>query len=295
MAFNGERHGLHPPIEQYLETVFYLEEEGAMAIQARLAERLGHSAPTVSEMVHRLQEEGYIEIEGRSINMTSLGRQVATSVIRKHRLAERLLTDVIGLPWHKVHDEADRWEHVISDDVEQRLVEVLGNPATCPHGNPIPGSGHRVDPGAPLADARRGERVKLCRVSEQVELDRDTLVYLERHRFLPGSEATVVGRGPDGTLALEVLEALGVPEALGAPGPDGSGGSSGPQGTSAEMVELGPALSRLLFYTHAERAGTSAESGSRRAKTSGAAALPQREEAGAGVGALGIAGIGPAR
>lgn len=198
-----DRPGTHPPNEQYLEAIFALEEEGSQVIQARLAERVGHSAPTVSEMVHRLREEGYIEVSSRSIVLTEAGRKLATSVIRKHRLAERLLTDVIGLPWHMVHAEADRWEHVISDDVEERLVEVLGNPATCPHGNPIPGSGVPPVDSTPLARAAPGQRVKLVRVTEQVEFDLQALTYLAEHGFVPGAEATVTGQRRQDELVLE--------------------------------------------------------------------------------------------
>ncbi len=214
MPSNAAAPGVHPPNEQYLEAILYLEEEGSQVIQARLAEHVGHSAPTVSEMVHRLKEAGYIEVKGRSISLTVSGRKLATSVIRKHRLAERLLTDVIGLPWHKVHAEADRWEHVISDDVEARLVEILGNPKTCPHGSPIPGSGGKPEPATVLADAQPGDRVRLSRVTELVEFDQDALIYLDEHGFIPGAEATVAARGPDGTLVLEVGEGTVV---LGAP------------------------------------------------------------------------------
>jgi DtxR family Mn-dependent transcriptional regulator len=201
---NGAPAGVHPPSEQYLEAIFNLEEEGSQVIQARLAERVGHSAPTVSEMVHRLREAGYVEVTGRSISLTESGRQLATSVIRKHRLAERLLTDILGLPWHKVHAEADRWEHVISDDVEARLVEVLGNPSTCPHGNPIPGSGAKPEPATVLADSQVGDRVRLARVTELVEFDLEALIYLDEHGFVPGCEAVVAAQGPDGTLVLDV-------------------------------------------------------------------------------------------
>ncbi len=211
---NGAPTFVHPPSEQYLEAIFNLEEEGREVIQARLAERVGHSAPTVSEVVHRLRDAGYIEVTGRSISLTTTGQELATSVIRKHRLAERLLTDIIGLPWHKVHAEADRWEHVISDDVEARLVEVLGNPATCPHGNPIPGSGVKPEPALVLTDARVGDRVRLARVTELVEFDMEALVYLDEHGFVPGSEAVVVAQGPDGTLVLQVGDGTVV---LGAP------------------------------------------------------------------------------
>ena len=133
--------GFHPPLEEYLETIWELQEEGIPVIQARLAEHMDVSAPSVSEMIRRLKSEGWVDSEGRSITLTEKGQARAISVVRKHRLAERLLTDIIGLPWHKTHVEACRWEHVISDEVEERIVALLGNPATCPHGNPIPGAG----------------------------------------------------------------------------------------------------------------------------------------------------------
>ena len=125
--------GFHPPVEEYLEAIHELKEEGVQVIQARLAERLDHSPPSVSEMVRRLRDDGYVRAQGRALTLTAKGRRRAESVVRKHRLAERLLVDVIGLEWHKIHAEACRWEHVISDDVEARLVELLENPTTCPH------------------------------------------------------------------------------------------------------------------------------------------------------------------
>ncbi len=132
---------LHDATEEYLETILEIEEEGVPPIRARLVERLGISAPAVSETVNRLVEQGYAELlDDRSLRLTDKGRKLAVSIVRRHRLAERLLTDVIGLEWEKVHREADRWEHAISADVEAKLVQLLGDPATCPHGNPIPGS-----------------------------------------------------------------------------------------------------------------------------------------------------------
>ena len=196
--------GYHPPLEEYLEALHELEEEGADLIQARLAERVGHSAPSVSEMVHRLQDSGYLDIDGRRLNLTSKGRVMAESVVRKHRLAERLLTDVIGLPWHKAHLEACRWEHVISDEVEERLVELLGNPTTCPHGNPIPGSGAAEVEAMPPGEVDLGETIVLQRVTEEVELDTDSLVYLSGGGFTPGATATIKAKAPDGTLTLLV-------------------------------------------------------------------------------------------
>src|SRR5438045_1293610 len=172
---------IHPPVEEYLEAIHELEEEGIHVIQARLAERLGHSAPSVSEMIHRLQDEGHVRIEGRDVTLTTSGRERAESVVRKHRLAERLLTDVIGLEWHKAHAEACRWEHVISDDVEARLVVLLGNPSTCPHGNPIPGAPPPKRHLTALADSEPGDHVRLERVTEQVEVDTKSLTSLDPH------------------------------------------------------------------------------------------------------------------
>lgn len=216
--------GFHPPLEEYLEAIHELGEEGMVVIQARLAERLGHSAPAVSEMIRRLRDDGYVEARGRDLVLTERGRSLAESVVRKHRLAERLLTDIIGLPWEKAHIEAGRWEHVISDEVEARLVEVLGHPTTCPHGNPIPGAGGTVVDMVVLAGVDQGGRVRLERVTELVELDLESLSYLSAHGFVPGTEATVTARAPDGTLILDL----------------GSG-----------TIALGPSLAQQLFVTAA--------------------------------------------
>jgi DtxR family Mn-dependent transcriptional regulator len=157
-------------------------------------------------MLDRLIDDGYVTREGRRLSLTESGRALAEKVVRKHRLAERLLVDVIGLEWHKVHREAGRWEHVISDDVEARLVELLGDPATCPHGNPIPGS-HSAAPAVetrPLAEVDVGERVRLLRVSEEVELNLGSLTLLDEGGFIPGAVARVGGRDTDGTVEVTV-------------------------------------------------------------------------------------------
>lgn len=197
----------HPPVEEYLQTIESLIEEGTPVRQVRIAERLGKSAPSVSEMLDRLRSEGYVNGTGRNITLTKQGRAVAQSVIRKHRLAERLLVDIIGLPWHLVHEEAGRWEHVMSDDVEARLVELLGDPSTCPHGNPIPGSANRASLPSPqvrLAEATPGQIVRFERLTEAVEQDSASLRYLDDAGFIPGATATVTTRSPDGTLMLDV-------------------------------------------------------------------------------------------
>src|SRR4051794_37987225 len=220
--------GFHPPLEEYLEAIHELEEEGTDAIQARLAERLGHSAPSVSEMIRRLRTEGYLEPSkaggGKAVRLTKKGRHLAESVVRKHRLAERLLTDVIGLPWHKTHIEACRWEHVISDEVEAHLVALLHNPGTCPHGNPIPGAGRHRDDLRALIEAEPGDRIWLRRITEQVEVDLDALIYLDDHGFIPGAGAEVRSKAPDGTLTLTLAD---------------------DQGT----IALGPALAAQLYVS----------------------------------------------
>src|SRR4051812_23533937 len=126
--------------EMYLRTIFELEEEGIVPLRARIAERLRQSGPTVSQTVARMQRDGLLTVQGdRHLELSPDGREHAIAVMRKHRLAECLLVDVIGLPWEDVHNEACRWEHVMSEAVERRLIALLGNPTHCPHGNPIPG------------------------------------------------------------------------------------------------------------------------------------------------------------
>ncbi len=214
----------HPPVEEYLETIFALEEEGIPVIQARLAERLGKAAPSVSEMLDRLEADDLITRSSRQIAMTPEGAELARGVVRKHRLAERLLVDIIGLDWDKAHVEAGRWEHVISDDVEDRLVVLLGNPTTCPHGNPIPG----VEPVGPeqrrLAEAQPGERIRLERITESVEHDAASLSYLGDHGLTPGATAVIQARAPDGTLTLVVGD---------------------------DTIALGPAMSERMFVASA--------------------------------------------
>lgn len=196
--------GYHPPVEEYLETIFSLSEEGIPVIQARLVERLAISAQSVSEMIHRLADGGFVELKGRGVSLTPLGTERAVSVVRKHRLAERFLVDIVGLPWHEAHKEAGRWEHVISNAVELRFVELLGNPTTCPHGSIIPGSGGVQGPQSPLSDAKLGSIVHLARITEELEMDLDALAYLSAHSLIPGQDARVVDRSPDGTLELEL-------------------------------------------------------------------------------------------
>ena len=190
---------LHDATEEYLETILEIEEEGIPPLRARIVERLGFSAAAVSEQVNRLVDQGYAELrDDRTVALTSPGRELAVSVVRRHRLAERLLVDVIGLEWEKAHKEADRWEHAISAEVEAKLVELLGDPATCPHGNPIPGSAHRPAHGATttLLEAVPGA-VVVARISEELELDDDALGFVASAGLIPGSAVAVTGRDGD--------------------------------------------------------------------------------------------------
>jgi DtxR family Mn-dependent transcriptional regulator len=186
----------HDATEEYLENILEIEEEGTRVLRARLVERLGVSAAAVSETVGRLEDNGYVEVlDDRTLLLTDKGRSLATTIVRRHRLAERLLLDVIGLEWEKVHREADRWEHVISADVEEKLVLLLGDPATCPHGNPIPGT-HNAPPATatmPLDRAPTGA-ITVSRVSERLEIDDASIRIVAEAALTPGMAAQVVAQ-----------------------------------------------------------------------------------------------------
>jgi DtxR family Mn-dependent transcriptional regulator len=207
---------LHDATEEYLETILEIEEEGIIPIRARLVERLGLSAAAVSEQVNRLVDQGYAELlQDRSLRLTGPGRELAVSIVRRHRLAERLLVDVIGLEWEKAHKEADRWEHAISAEVEEKLVALLGDPATCPHGNPIPGSARRPEltSSTPLASATPG-RATVARISEKLELDDDALAFVAEAALIPGSAISVVGHDGDQVVVETAAGERRVPAAL---------------------------------------------------------------------------------
>ena len=188
--------------EMYLRTVYELEEEGVTPLRARIAERLGQSGPTVSQTVARMERDGLLNVAGdRHLELTDKGRHEAIGVMRKHRLAERLLVDIIGLDWEDVHIEACRWEHVMSEAVERRIVAMLEKPLVCPHGNPIPGLD---DLGLPfnatddqtqlftLSDASvRGDDVVIARISEQIQPDAELMHELTRAGVRPGKQVHV--------------------------------------------------------------------------------------------------------
>ena len=216
-------HGLIDTTEMYLRTVFELEEEGIVPLRARIAERLSQTGPTVSQTVARMERDGLLHVTGdRQLALSDTGRALATRVMRKHRLAECLLVDVIRLPWEEVHIEACRWEHVISESVERRLFELLGRPERCPHGNVIPGlvelavgsAPADVTPGdildgaaetvagvvapdcmhdqamtdVPIAGNDAGVPAVVSRISEQIQSDLVLMLKLKRAGIQPGRE-----------------------------------------------------------------------------------------------------------
>ncbi len=184
-------HDLIDSTEMYLRTVLELEEEGIPALRARLSERLRLSAPSISEGVARLEEQGLLRLTAdRTVVLTEDGRNRAEHVMRKHRLAERLLVDVLGLEHEYVHEEACRWEHVISDRVEERLIEFLGNPTTSPYGNPIPGSGDADVTPQPLAAVEDGP-VVFHSLSEHLQADAHVMHVLHEHGTVAGERAEV--------------------------------------------------------------------------------------------------------
>jgi len=184
-----------------------MAEEGLPTQQARIAEWLDVTPASVSEAVKRLTKRGLVETgEGRRLRFTPEGEEVARALVRRHRLAERFLVEVIGLPWHLAHEEATEWGRVISERVEERVVRMLDDPGTCVHGNPIPGSSHAVDQSdlRPLHEVPPGERVRLERLTEDLELDLDVMRFFEDGGLMPGAEIDVLAIAPDGTMTLEV-------------------------------------------------------------------------------------------
>ncbi|MDF1478135.1 metal-dependent transcriptional regulator [Leifsonia sp. H3M29-4] len=194
--------------EMYLRTILDLEEEQIVPLRARISERLGHSGPTVSQTIARMERDGLVVVEGdRHLELTVEGRRRAIHVMRKHRLAERLLADVIGLDWAYVHDEACRWEHVMSEQVERRLLEMLDHPTESPYGNPIPGLQELGDAPAPgfmdgvvnivavVAEATAPVSGVIRRLGEPVQFEPELLQQLQAAGVMPGANVTIAAAG----------------------------------------------------------------------------------------------------
>lgn len=194
----------HPAFEEYCEAIWELKEDDVDVIQARVAERLHVSRPAVSEMIKRMQADGFVSLDGTAINLTADGLRLAEQVVRRHRLAERLLTDILGLSWADAHVEAGKWEHVISEPVEKAINRLLDNPTTCPHGNPIPGSAYAAPDLVTLSAVAVGGTFEVTRIPEELEFTPGLLDYLEDAAVQPGHTGEVTAVSPDGTMTVEI-------------------------------------------------------------------------------------------
>lgn len=184
-----------PATEEYLQAVYTLADEGGQVIGARLAEFLRISPAAVSEMVHRLERDGLLKLDERKeVRLTDNGYRAASRVVRRHRLAERMLVDLLGYEWWKTHEEAERIEHAMSEEMEERLVRVLGDPQTCPHGNPMPGTTPR--PTRPLERLATGERATVERIPDQFEHEPGFLEYLDTQGVRPGVTLEMIEQRP---------------------------------------------------------------------------------------------------
>jgi DtxR family Mn-dependent transcriptional regulator len=194
----------HPAFEEYCETIYELAEDDIEVVQARIHERLGVSRPSVSEMIKKMDAEGLVHTDATVIRLTVEGKRLAESVVRRHRLAERFLTDLLGLSWAEAHQEAGKWEHVISDRVELAMIALLGDPTTCPHGNPIPGSSYSKPDTLPLSNLSIGAHFTVSRIPEELEFTPGLLTFLEDSSITPGREGTITAASPDGTVTVNI-------------------------------------------------------------------------------------------
>jgi DtxR family Mn-dependent transcriptional regulator len=203
-------------VEDYLQILHYLTRDGVPVIAARLAERMNVTPPTVTATLQRMERDGLIQHGARKeVLLTAAGRDVAENIVRRHALAERLLTDLLKMPWHESHEEAHGVEHVMTPNIEARLLQALDNPTTCPHGNPIPGLG-KLDPTEfPLDEAQTGDELIIERITEEAEEDLQLMKYLQEHGVEPGARMKV--REATRFNALVVLEGPRGPVPLGFP------------------------------------------------------------------------------
>ena len=194
----------HPAFEEYCECIFELHEDDVDVIQARICDRLSVSRPAVSEMIRKMEVEGLVAAGKGTIHLTARGTELAELVVRRHRIAERFLTDMLGLSWAEAHTEAGKWEHVISPAVEDAMLRVLGEPTTCPHGNPIPGSDYHAPDAVRLVELPVGSRFTVRRIPEELEFTPGLLDFLEQSAVQPGHEGVITASAPDGTMTIEI-------------------------------------------------------------------------------------------
>ena len=191
----------------YLEVIFELDEDEIESVQVRIAERLGVSRPAVSEMVRKLRRRGMVEIDDGIVRLTASGQEHAERRVRRHRLAERFLTDVLSMGWAEAHTEAEAWERVMNARTESAMARVLNDPTTCPHGNPIPGSGWTDPLARPLAELQPGAHFGVVLITEQLEFIPGMLDALEQAGLQPGTSGRLLSNSPDGSLAIELTVA----------------------------------------------------------------------------------------
>ena len=187
-----------PKVEDYLQAIYSLETEGERIISARLARWMRVTPPTAWATVRRMARDGLVSVDvKKTIHLTKRGRELAEKVARRHRLSERFLNDVLGLGWAEAHDEAHHFEHGLTPAIEGRIFSLLGNPTTCPHGSPIPGTGAVLSPElVPMDTLELRDPATVEFISEELEEDLELLRYLDRHNVRPGQAITVDERVP---------------------------------------------------------------------------------------------------
>lgn len=184
-------------MREYLEVIYYLASRNEPVIGARLANWMRVTAPTVTNMVQSMEKRGYIIRDGHNeIKLTDEGFTLAEAMVRRHRILERFLVDVMGLPWHQLHEEAVRLEHALSPTMEARIEALVGTSTTCPHGNPIPGNASTYPGTVRIDQAQTGHAFTILRIAEEGEEDTDLIRYLQSNQLVPGSRFEVIEQSP---------------------------------------------------------------------------------------------------
>ncbi|NOK58593.1 MAG: metal-dependent transcriptional regulator [Chloroflexi bacterium AL-W] len=204
MAEQNDQSALTNKMRAYLEAIYHLSDKQTPIISARLADWMQVTPPTVTNIINRMSQAGYIDRGNRGeITLTSTGFALAETIVRRHHLLECLLADVIGVPWHLVHQEALRLEHALSPELEERVEVLVGDRTTCPHGNPIPGSPTTLTQSESLTQVVVGQSFTVNRINEEAENDTDLLLFLQQNRLIPGTEFTVVNSLPTHGITLK--------------------------------------------------------------------------------------------